>query len=75
MIDAVREQLATNQAAQLSATFVVQQPHVFETFKAKLKPSSTASRGRSPSPPRASMPESLSFSISQSNTISFLISF
>ena len=52
MIDAVREQLALNPTGQLAVTFVVQQPHVYESFKAKLKssPSTATTHTRSPSP-------------------------
>jgi hypothetical protein len=61
MIDAVREQLTLNPTVQLTVTFVVQQALAFDSFKAKLKPSSTASRSRSPSPLRSSNPESSYF--------------
>jgi hypothetical protein len=58
MIDAVREQLILNPTVQLTVTFVAQQAHIFDSFKAKLKSSSTASRTRSPSPLRSHNPES-----------------
>jgi hypothetical protein len=49
MIDTVREQLTMYPSAQLRVTFVVPQPNVCDVFKAKLKPTSTASGTRSPS--------------------------
>jgi hypothetical protein len=65
MIDAVREQLTINPGIQLVITFVVQQPHVFDAFNAKLKPTSAvaAGRARSPSPSRLSSQESSCFFI------------
>ncbi|UJR14782.1 hypothetical protein I4U23_001770 [Adineta vaga] len=72
MIDTTQEQLASNSNVQLTITFVIQQPNVYDIFSEKLKPTSissatAASRTRPPSPSRLLNPEKINITLTTSN--------